>query len=221
MSTPKHPSVETDSDTDPDLPKSRSSRLQPLLVLTDQEILPTIPRTPTFTRPNQPIRVDTPRTSKGSSNALDPYEALSIPYRLRLYDRWWDFLDTKLVQSNTRKPPEFALGDPHTVTEISEEWIMKEALSERKLRYQMVMLHIGNDDQTTILRRFCFIEHVLGLDELTRLVERSGDLYRASRANIKTRRWKEHDKGMSRRREDLKGSSRTTPAQAENITRHN
>ncbi|KAK5012291.1 hypothetical protein LTR39_004227, partial [Cryomyces antarcticus] len=62
---------------------------------------------------------------------------LGIPWRLRLHTIYWDFLDSKVVASNTEYPPVEAWRDRDTRTEIRSSWVGKEAIEEAGYRYNV------------------------------------------------------------------------------------
>jgi hypothetical protein len=166
---------------------------------------PTSPQSPSLTRsismPSSPIQ-NFPSgpgsiTSTHSSHT-DPEDHLGIPYRLRLHNSWWEFLDEELVHSNTNLAHTIALNDHHTVTEIRECWIDADALRERHLPFGMITRSVG-DNRKTKLRSFYCVERPLRFRDVTELVERSSVLVEEKKRAHAAKRDRRRSSTTSRR----------------------
>ena len=60
---------------------------------------------------------------------------LGIPWRIRLRNCYWDFVDGKLTNTNLPNPGKETFNDPQVRTEVSSSWICREAIEARKLGY--------------------------------------------------------------------------------------
>ena len=62
-------------------------------------------------------------------------DGLGIPWRIRLRNCYWDFIDGKLTSTNMPNPGEETFSDPLVRTEVSSSWICREAIEARRLDY--------------------------------------------------------------------------------------
>ncbi|KAK5017655.1 hypothetical protein LTR60_001843 [Cryomyces antarcticus] len=101
---------------------------------------------------------------------------LGIPWRLRLHTIYWDFLDSKVVASNTEYPPIEAWRDRDTRTEIRSSWVGKEAIEEAGYRYNVHELGESSE--------ICYsIYGALNLAQVEKLIQRTVSIYRQKTAS--------------------------------------
>ncbi|KAL2351684.1 hypothetical protein BJ546DRAFT_851665 [Cryomyces antarcticus] len=101
---------------------------------------------------------------------------LGIPWRLRLHTIYWDFLDSKVVASNTEYPPVEAWRDRDTRTEIRSSWVGKEAIEEAGYRYNVHELGESSE--------ICYsIYGALNLAQVEKLIQRTVAIYRQKTAS--------------------------------------
>jgi hypothetical protein len=94
----------------------------------------------------------------------------AIPWRLRLRQNYWDFLDNNLTSSNTPNTPQSAHYDRNTITEIMSEFVSRDALREGHYYYTRVKKETGDGSRVRLESCYC-IEGALSFNEIVRLVD--------------------------------------------------
>jgi hypothetical protein len=151
------------------------------------------PRTANSGRPRRspgPSPLSSPRTSFSSDNPVRPVTAFksenspqvltpqqpqrrAIPYRIRQRQNYWDYLDNKLITSNTSGS--LKERDGNNYTEIMSEFVSRDALRERKHEYTRVKKDMGDRNRTRLESCYC-IEGALSFSEIQRLVDRTREI---------------------------------------------
>ena len=128
-----------------------------------------------------------PRTSIGSlpveaAAAVEAKEEdqdldLEIPWTLRTRRYEWQYIDGKVIDSNTDLPPSTAYTERQSWTEVMASWVCKEAIQEVGYKVTQVQKERKDGRRTKFDTCFC-IEQPLKFDQVKHLVERTVELYR-------------------------------------------
>ncbi|KAF2792001.1 hypothetical protein K505DRAFT_247659 [Melanomma pulvis-pyrius CBS 109.77] len=102
---------------------------------------------------------------------------LEIPWKLCSRQNYWDYIDSKVVQTNTDLSPPNPFSDRNAWTEILASWVCKEAIKESGFSFTKVQKDRLDGRRTKFETCFC-IQQPLTFDQVQLLVERTVELYR-------------------------------------------
>jgi hypothetical protein len=126
------------------------------------------------------LPIDRPLTAFRADGASAPPQQApqqqkpAIPWRVRVNQYYWEYRDAQEVDSNTRIPLEKAMKDFKAVTEITSEFVSRDAVEERGIEYQKFKKAVGGDRRSRTKMENClYIEGALSFSDIRRLVERT------------------------------------------------
>ncbi|KAF2810177.1 uncharacterized protein BDZ99DRAFT_498359 [Mytilinidion resinicola] len=131
------------------------------------------PQSPRTSISSLPVRAAAAVTAKDEDESAD----LQIPWRICVKRLYWEYIDGKVVRSNTELPASTPFTDRNSWTEILASWVCKEALKEGGYDYTQIKKERNEGGRTKLETAFS-IPRPLTFAEVEYLVERTVEMYR-------------------------------------------
>jgi hypothetical protein len=134
------------------------------------------PASPRSSIPTLPVEAAAAIEAKEDDEDVD----LEIPWTICVRKDYWDFVDNKIVKTNTKLSPPSPLSDRNGRTEILASWVCKEAIQEAGFEYTKVQKD-RQDGRRTKFETCFVIQKPLSFAQVQRLVERTVEIYRQNK----------------------------------------
>ncbi|KAF2084215.1 hypothetical protein K490DRAFT_68998 [Saccharata proteae CBS 121410] len=129
--------------------------------------------------PSRSAGAQDPRDRAPATNAAAG-AGLGIPWRLWLQSNRWDFVDDKVINTNSQVPLEQAFNDRAAWTEMMQRWVRREAIEEGRYSFNQVQKEVPDATGRTNFETCFCIGKGLTFPEVKRLVDRTIEIYRRS-----------------------------------------